>query len=183
MLAPDTESAILERARSSNPVEQSAATDRFVSELSQPVYKLCLHLTGNAADAEDALQDTLIAACRALPKFRGESKLSTWVYRIALRAALEVKSRRTRRSETSEDALRGHVATNVPADEQADVRQRAAKLMTAMDQLNAEQRAVISLFAVDGLQHDEIASVLGIPEGTVWSRLHLARKKLAAALA
>jgi DNA-directed RNA polymerase specialized sigma24 family protein len=72
VLAPDTESAILALARSSAIVEQRAATDRLVSELSQPLYRLCLHLTGHAADAEDALQDTLIAACRALPQFRGE---------------------------------------------------------------------------------------------------------------
>lgn len=179
MLAVDTESAILALV-SSDP---RTAGDRLVSELGKPVYKLCLHLTGNAADAEDAMQDALLAACRALPQFRGEAKLSTWVYRIALRAALEVKSRRTRRSESSDDLLRNEIASDVAADERVDVRQRAKKLMTAMDQLNAEQRAVISLFAVDGMTHPEIAAVLGVPEGTVWSRLHLARKKLAAALA
>ena len=53
------------------------------------------------------------------------------------------------------------------------------KLSSAMDRLSAEHRIVISLFAVDGLKHAEIAGILGVPEGTVWSRLHAARERLA----
>jgi RNA polymerase sigma-70 factor, ECF subfamily len=183
VLDAETESAILALARSAREADLRSAQDQLVRALSAPLHRLCLHLAGNAADAEDALQETLIAACRALPRFRGEAKLSTWVYRIAIRAALEVKSRRTRRNETSTETLRGQAAHDAPADEQADLRQRATRLQAAMEQLNPEQRAVISLFAIDGLGHQQIAEVLGIPEGTVWSRLHLARKKLSGLLA
>lgn len=62
------------------------------------------------------------------------------------------------------------------------MRQEAERLHRAMQTLSADHRAVLSLFALDGLSHARIAEVLGIPEGTVWSRLHLARKRLRAAL-
>ena len=71
-------------------------------------------------------------------------------------------------------------ATTTDAHEARETNQR---LWLAMEQLSLEQRTVLALFAVDGLSHREIAAVLGIPEGTVWSRLHGARKRLAALLA
>jgi RNA polymerase sigma-70 factor (ECF subfamily) len=183
VLTHETESAILSLARSASPEDVRAASDRLVRELSPPVYRLCLNMLGHASDAEDALQETMLSACRALPQFRGESKLSTWVYRIALHAALEIKSRRRRRAESGDDNLRFIAARGVPLDDQAAARQQAGRLLDAMRRLNPEQRAVIALFAVDGMKHDEIAAVLGVPKGTVWSRVHLARKRLAALIA
>jgi RNA polymerase sigma-70 factor (ECF subfamily) len=61
-------------------------------------------------------------------------------------------------------------------------RERGSQVAAALARLSAEHRTVIALFSLDGLSHREIAETLGIPEGTVWSRLHLARKKLAAEL-
>jgi RNA polymerase sigma-70 factor (ECF subfamily) len=65
----------------------------------------------------------------------------------------------------------------------AEVRQDRERLWKAMEELSLEHRTVLALFAVEGMGHKEIASILGVPEGTVWSRLHLARKRLAALLA
>jgi RNA polymerase sigma-70 factor, ECF subfamily len=64
-------------------------------------------------------------------------------------------------------------------DDVAAARERMGQLKLALEQLSAEQRVVLSLFAVEGLGHEEIAGVLGVPTGTVWSRLHSARKRLA----
>ena len=64
-------------------------------------------------------------------------------------------------------------------DAHAESRIREGKLLAALDGLSAEHRAGLSLFAVEGLRHSEIAAVLDVPEGTVWSRLHQARKRLA----
>lgn len=137
--------------------------------LSRRLLALCLHLCGNAADAEDALQDTLLALHVA--RFRGDSSVGTFAYRIALRTALRIKSRGLRGAEPSmEPATSGAGAIEAAAD--------AAKVLRAMALLPAEQRAVLSLFALEGLKHKEIAEILGVPEGTVWSRLHAARKRL-----
>jgi RNA polymerase sigma-70 factor (ECF subfamily) len=138
--------------------------------LSRRVLVLCLHLCGNAADAEDALQETLLALHVA--RFRGESSVETFAYRVALRIALRIKSRRRRQAgePSGEPAASGAGAIEAAAD--------AAKVLRAMARLPTEQRAVLSLFALEGLKHKEIAEVLGVPEGTVWSRLHAARKRL-----
>jgi len=65
-------------------------------------------------------------------------------------------------------------------DEQAASRQQAARMIAAMERLCADDRAVIALFAIDGLAHKEISAILALPEGTVWYRLHRARKALKA---
>jgi RNA polymerase sigma-70 factor (ECF subfamily) len=133
--------------------------------LSRRLLALCLHLCGNVADAEDALQETLLALHVA--RFRGESSVEAFAYRVALR----IKARRRQAGEPSgEPAASGAGAIEAAAD--------AAKVLRAMARLPTEQRAVLSLFALEGLKHREIAEILGVPEGTVWSRLHAARKRL-----
>ncbi len=159
------------------PARARAAEDgALYAALRAPIFSLCLHLTQDRADAEDALQDTFLAVHRALKDFRGEAELKTWVYRIAIRSALARRARSRRHageelSPATEDPHPG-VEASVAA------RLEAERLRDAMGRLSAEHRAVLSLFALDGLSHREIAEVLGIKEGTVWSRLHLARKKL-----
>lgn len=133
-----------------------------------------LHLTGRPADAEDVLQETFLQVYRGLANFRGDSRISTWVFQIALRAGLQVRARR-----------RDHAAvdpeTPMPQDTEAAIlaRDQASRLRAAVADLPADHRAVLALFAVEGLGHRAIAEVLGIPEGTVWSRLHTARRRLA----
>jgi RNA polymerase sigma-70 factor (ECF subfamily) len=150
--------------------------DGLYRALSGPVGKLCLHVCGNRAVAEDAFQETFLAVHRALPAFRGESKASTWVYRIALRAALRARARRP------EVELGAGLEPHQVPEPALEARDEARRVLAAMARLSAEQRAVLSLFAIDGLGHQEIAEVLGVPVGTVWSRLHLARKKQALTL-
>jgi RNA polymerase sigma-70 factor (ECF subfamily) len=139
------------------------------------VLGLCLHVVGNAADAEDAAQDALLAVHHGLPGFRGECLLSTWIYRIALRTALRVRARRPRTVPLDFEPSRE------PGDPALD-RERSRQVHEALARLTAEHRAVLALFSLEGLSHREVAATLGVPEGTVWSRLHLARKRLAAEL-
>ncbi len=139
------------------------------------MFGLSLHLTGNHADAEDATQETFLAVYRGLPGFRGDCAVSTWIYRIAVRCAFRVRARRPRT-----EALDGDPAVDVR--DPALVRERSRQVRECLARLTAEHRTVLALFSLDGLTHREIAEILGIPEGTVWSRLHLARKKLAAGL-
>jgi RNA polymerase sigma-70 factor (ECF subfamily) len=156
--------------------EQGAPSfDAVYAEHRSRVLGLCLHVVGNAADAEDAVQEALLAVHSGLPRFRGECLLSTWIYRIALRTALRVRARRPRTIPL--DFEPSHEPRNPALD-----RERSRQVHVALSRLTAEHRAVLALFSLDGLSHREIAETLGIPEGTVWSRLHLARKKLAAEL-
>jgi RNA polymerase sigma-70 factor (ECF subfamily) len=135
------------------------------------VHALCLNLLGTTADAEDAFQDTFIAVAQALPSFRGDANVKTWVHRIAIRVALKLRARRRPTDELADDlpgAVRDPIADHADADAMA----------RALGALSFEHRLVLSLFAVAGLTHAEIAETLGVPEGTVWSRLHHAKKRL-----
>jgi RNA polymerase sigma-70 factor (ECF subfamily) len=137
-----------------------------------PIFKLCLNLTGNSADAEDAFQAAFLAIYQGLPSFSGRSKLSTWIFRVAVRVALRAKT-----SKWKADPLDADHPAQQPPDP-AQRRETGEVLARAMASLSADHRLVLSLFAVEQLSHREIADLLDIPEGTVWSRLHVARKKL-----
>jgi RNA polymerase sigma-70 factor (ECF subfamily) len=170
----DAEAALLARAR--DGATRGDAFDEIFATLREQVFAVCLHVTGNAADADDALQETFLAVHAGLPRFRGESRISTWVHRIAIRAAIRIRSRRRAAADVHEADPPSRGPDPVIA------RELQRRVADAMDRLSADHRVVISLFAVDELKHAQIAEILGVPEGTVWSRLHAARKRLAAEL-
>ncbi len=173
---PEDDAALLEAVRAGGRRRAEAFAALFRAHR-EPVLALCLHLTGRRVDAEDAAQETFLAAHRALPGFRGEARLSTWLYRIAVRASLQVKARRRPHLELDDEL-------GAPGSAEAALlaRDEARRVQRALQLLPTEQRAVLALFAVEGLSHAEVADVLGVPVGTVWSRLHLARRRLAEAL-
>jgi RNA polymerase sigma-70 factor (ECF subfamily) len=148
------------------------ASDRLFRELREPLHALCLHLTGRRADAEDAVQEVFVAVHLGLPGFAGASRLTTWIYRIALRAAFRARARRQDGEPLDPETSGGGGESDMVA------RDEARRVASAMERLPAGPRAVLSLFAVEGLSHREIADILGVPEGTVWSRLHAARRML-----
>jgi RNA polymerase sigma-70 factor (ECF subfamily) len=148
--------------------------DEVYRDCHRQVFALCRHVLGNPSDAQDALQETFLAVAQALPRFGGESSVKTWVHRIAIRVAIKLRARRPLHDELDHASDTGHDPTAQRAEADAVTR--------AMAGLSFEHRLVLSLFGVAGLSHGEIAETLGIPEGTVWSRLHHAKKQLAAAL-
>lgn len=176
-LEAEEEAELLIQIQSGSKAECAAAHERLFVALRHPIYALCLQLTGNAVDAEDALQECFISAFRGLSKFRGEARISTWLYRIAVREALRQKSRRS--------ANQPRILSEPAAPEEANPavrREEIEQLHGALAKLSAEHRTVLAMFAVQGLSHGEIAETLKIPTGTVWSRLHKARKQLAGQL-
>lgn len=170
------EPAFLSRARGeAGQAEREQAFAELFERFREPLLSLCLNMTGSWADAEDALQETFVAVHRALPAFRGDSKLSTWLYRIAIRTALRLRRRKPVVLEATPEQV---VASGDPGERE----ELSRELEGAMARLSPEHRIVLSLFAIDGLSQEEVALVLGIPVGTVWSRLHTARKRLAGLL-
>ena len=177
-LDAEEERALLAAAGSSSARERAGAERRMFELFREPLFGLCLHLCGNRASAEDALQESFVSVFRALSGFRGEARLSTWMYRIAVREALRQRAREAaRRTEVMEEEPAAPFA-----GDPALLREESDALRRALGRLSADHRTVLSLFAVDGLSHREIGEILGLPEGTIWSRLHAARKRLAAEL-
>ncbi len=136
-------------------------------------------MTGRPDLADDAVQETFVDVLRGADGFRGDARLTTWLYRIAVRAATRVSTRARRRSAPLPEELA--VGTDGPPEALAQ-REGAARILAAMSRLPAAQRAVLALGALDGLPHTEIAEVLGVPPGTVYSRLHQARAEMREAL-
>jgi RNA polymerase sigma-70 factor, ECF subfamily len=134
-------------------------------------------------DLDDVLQEVFVVVHKRLPSFRGDAQMTTWLYGICLRVASVHRRRshvRRRRDMRELDETHSIDLAN-PEDELA-ARQRRATLESLLDELDVEKRALLVMFEIDGLSCEEIAALLGVPLGTVYSRLHAARKAFAKAV-
>lgn len=159
------------------------AFDELVLRHQARIYKLARILTGGDADAEDLVQETFVRAYRGIGRFRGESSFSTWLHRIAVNVIKSYLSRRSRqapivsppldddRPETLIDRVASH------EDLETVTLQRDA-IDRALATLPEEQRLVVTLRDVQGLEYHEIATLIGLPIGTVESRVFRARQRL-----
>lgn len=129
------------------------------------------------SDVADAAQDVFVVVHRRLGEFEGRSKMTTWLYGICLRVARDRKRLAHNRRRSDDDTAIDEAAddtVDVAAD--AERRQGLRLLEALLDSLPLEQRAVFTLFEMEGLGGDAIAEMLEIPVGTVHSRLRLARE-------
>lgn len=147
------------------------------------LYPTVLRITGCAEDAQDLLQETFLLAYQKLGRFHGESSFYTWIYRIAVNLALSGRRRRrptVRIGDGSADGPPEPVLDPRETDPSLPLEraERDRIIQDALDALAIDQRAVVVLKEFDGLRYEEIADLLGIPVGTVRSRLHRARCEL-----
>jgi RNA polymerase sigma-70 factor (ECF subfamily) len=156
------------------------AFEELYRQHSARLFNLAWRMCGTRADAEDLLQEIFLLAYRKLPEFRGDSAVGTWLYRLAMNRCLDhLKSRQTRASgvttELDEETMPGPKRV-------ADGGLRRIDLERAIARLPEGARAAFVLHDVEGFQHHEIATILGISEGTSKSQVHKARLKLRALL-
>jgi len=169
------ELALVERCRSGD----LAAFEELYRAHAGRLYSVALRLLGNPADAEDLLQEIFLAAHRKLDTFRGESALGTWLYRLATNLCLDHLRSRAGRSSQITDAL-----DDAPGLFDSATSTLAEQTVTKMDleralaRLPEGCRAAFVLHDVQGLEHREVAEILGIAEGTSKSQVHKARLKL-----
>lgn len=160
------------------------AFGELVTRYQARLYNAAVRVVGHPDDAADVVQEAFLNAYQALPAFKGDSEFFTWLYRIAFNAAVSL--RRKKRPAASLDAPPGDGPRPEPADPSEEARPGAAlertederQLYAALDRLSEEHRAVLLMKDIDGLKYEEIAAVLGVPVGTVRSRLHRARLEL-----
>ncbi|WP_250324913.1 RNA polymerase sigma factor [Williamsia sp. CHRR-6] len=145
------------------------------------IWAVCINIVGNRADAEDALQETLIAAWQHLEKFRGEAKFSTWLHRVAANAALAVVRRRKANTDIVDfNDADGPVLVDDTASVAFDERLAIQdQLRIALAELPEDFRTALVLREFSGLTYSEIAEHQGIGVQTVKSRLNRARSQLA----
>jgi RNA polymerase sigma-70 factor (ECF subfamily) len=155
---------------------QGEAFEELVRRHRTRVYALALRICRNADDAEDALQETFIAAYRALPRFDRRARVSTWLYRIATNKCYDVIARR--RATADSASLPEAVDTGDPFAHS----ERRELLTRALDALPEQFREAALLCDVCGLTPAEAGAVTGVAEGTMKSRSFRARALLAASL-
>jgi RNA polymerase sigma-70 factor, ECF subfamily len=151
-----------------------AAFEDLVRAHQADVYRLALRFVRDPPTAEDVTQEAFVHAYRSLRRFRGGSKFSTWLFRITRNCAVDAIRRRERRR-TYESAA---FSPDVPVEEPA----LRVALEEAIDALPTDLREPFVLIEVFGLAYGETSAVLGVPTGTLKSRMHRARRALVDAL-
>jgi RNA polymerase sigma-70 factor (ECF subfamily) len=146
----------------------------------------CLRSLGvPSPQLDDALQDVFLVVQRRLPDFDGNAQLSTWLYAIALRVARKYRARTRRDAVPASDESDAHEELAAPDADQEATLQRSERLLlarAALDALDDEKREVFVLAQVEQMSAPEIASIVGVPVNTVYSRLRAARQAFSAAV-
>jgi len=173
----------------------------LVERYQSRIFSMAFEIVKSREDAEDVVQESFVKAFLSLDKFKGDSSFFTWLYRIAFNMAVDVKRKSARRGgnhfeykeslgvspsgsgEADIGETLGAPVQHVEGPHEALARkQTGQKIQEVLRELSEDHRAVITLREIDGLNYDEIAEALGIPRGTVMSRLFYARKALQKAL-
>jgi RNA polymerase sigma-70 factor (ECF subfamily) len=171
--------------------EDLRAYDELVRRYQERIYATVYHMTSNHEDASDLAQETFIKGYQALKAFKGDSSFYTWVYRIAVNKTINFLKQRKNKSHLSLNDLDVNaendpdmvtlVSDKTPRRE-AGLSELQEKLNAAMQKLSPVHRLVVTLHDVQGLPHEEIATIMDCNIGTVRSRLFYARQQLQAYL-
>jgi RNA polymerase sigma-70 factor, ECF subfamily len=162
------EDSILVRAAQNGDVD---AFEELVRRYQTSIYRVALRMLGSRADAQDAVQETFVRAWRALPRFRHDSAISTWLYRIVTRRALDRIA--SRRSTGTLDEV--EVEAGPDPAQAAEHQERLRAIRRAIAKLPPDQRAAIVLREFEGLSYQEVAQVLGASVPAIKTRIHRAR--------
>jgi RNA polymerase sigma-70 factor (ECF subfamily) len=177
--------------REATLVQRCAARDEsacaeLVAEHQRMVVQLAVNLLGDREEALDLSQEVFLRVFRTIHRFRGQSALRTWIYRIAVNQARNRHRFWRRRHRKDQVSLDAHIAAHgefpstlgLRPDRVFEQKQLGQRLQEALDQLPFAQRTAIVLREIDGLSYDDIAVALGVAIGTVKSRLTRARQAL-----
>ncbi len=174
--------ALVEGARRGDP----RAFEALVKRYRHRIFALALHMTGSPSDADDITQDAFVRAFRNMERFEGRSEFFTWLYRIALNRALNVRRDQARRRTADLDDPRVVVAIAVDSGgdpgRALELRETYVCLVKAFDRLSPLLRTTVALTMMQGLSYPEAAVVLETTEGTVAWRIHESRKQMREAI-
>lgn len=177
------EAALILRAQQG----ERGAFDALVAMYQGRAYQFALRLTRNSDDAADMVAETFIRAYKAIGNFRSEASFSTWLFRILYNAYLDLQRRDRNRKHLSLDETiegddgemrRQYADESAGPQELAETEERKAILLRAIRQLPEYQQTMILLFHTEGKSYEEIAEIVGLPLGTVKSRMNRARLSL-----
>jgi RNA polymerase sigma-70 factor (ECF subfamily) len=167
--------AVLERARDGDHDAFAALVRLYDAKLRG----LAFRILGDRDRMDDALQEAYVRAYRALPRFRGDARMGTWLFRITYNACLDELARGRKTNHAPLDEL---VEQASEEPQPGELLMQRSEVATAMEALPADERAVVFLVDVQGYDYARAAEIVGVPVGTVASRLNRARGSLRRAL-
>jgi RNA polymerase sigma-70 factor, ECF subfamily len=174
-LAPTVAPGVLERARDGDHDAFAAVVRLYDRRLRGIAFRVL----GDRERMDDALQEAYLRAFRALPRFRGDARVSTWLFRITYNACLDELARARKTTHVPLDEVVEQASDPFELDDALDARGEIARQLA---ELAPDERAVVFLVDVEGFDYAAASRILGIPVGTVASRLNRARGALRSAL-
>jgi RNA polymerase sigma-70 factor (ECF subfamily) len=161
--------------------QQESSFSQLMTENQRRVFQIAYGVLGNSADAEEVAQEVFLRAYQKFRSLRDPQKFRGWVNRISFRLALN-RQRGLRRRMVRDTAWHDSAIDTLDGAKNAEDRVLAEKLRTQIEQLPEKCRRVLQLSIVEDMDATDVAAILGIPSGTVRSRLHTARKLLLEAM-
>ncbi len=172
---------LVQRAQQGDPNAFGLLVQRYQDRVYNTIYRMCHH----SADALDLTQTTFMRALEALPRFEARAGVFTWLYRIAVNLTISHRRSQMRKATLSIDDHDDEAPRREPQDRSAvgpgealETREDVGRLETALAMLDEEFRSAVVLKDIEGLDYATISDVLGVPVGTVKSRIHRGRSTL-----
>ena len=174
---PIDEKKLIEQLQ--DPKTASAAFDNLMRAHGEPVYWQIRKLVVRHEDADDILQNVFLKAWNNLKHFRGEAKLSTWLFKIAINESINfINKEKTRNQISSEEGDDSFLLNNIQADEYFDGDELQAELLKAVAKLPEKQRLVFNMRYFDEMKYEDISEILGTSVGALKASYHHAVKKI-----
>ncbi len=161
-----------------NPKTQNQAFQKLLKEYQKPLYNHIRTIVLNHDDTDDVLQNTFVKVFQYLNKFKGESKLFSWIYRIATNEALTFLNQKAKINGVTSETLQNKTIDNLKADVYFDGNEIQIKLQKAIASLPEKQQLVFKMKYFEELKYEEISEILGTSVGALKASYHHAVKKI-----
>ena len=161
-----------------NPKTQNVAFQKLLRDYQRPLYNHIRNIVLNHDDADDVLQNTFIKVFQYVKDFKGESKLFSWIYRIATNEAITHINQKAKRNGTTSEALQTKIVDNLTADIYFDGNEIQIKLQKAISLLPDKQQLVFKMKYYEEIKYENMSEILGTSVGALKASYHHAVKKI-----
>lgn len=161
-----------------HPKTQNQAFQKLIQIYQRPLYNQIRNIVLNHDDADDVLQNTFMKVFQYLKNFKGDSKLFSWMYRIATNEALTFLNQKAKRNNTTTLAIQTKIVDNIKADSYFDGNEIQIKLQKAILLLPEKQQLVFKMKYFQELKYEELSEILGTSVGALKASYHIAVKKI-----
>lgn len=161
-----------------NPKTQNIAFQKLVKQYQKPLYYQIRNIILNHYDTDDVLQNTFVKVFQNLNKFKGDSKLYSWIYRIATNESITFLNTKAKKNNTTSQEIQSKIIDNLEADVYFEGNEIQIKLQKAIAVLPEKQQLVFKMKYFEELKYEQISDILGTSVGALKASYHIATKKI-----